>query len=131
MADGAAFCGSCGRPIVGFSVGQPLRRPLPCVGWRSCGRWRGRGWRPVYAGFWLRFVGYVIDGLILGIRSGLSSFMMILSAFPFFHAHRRIPNERSSSRLCRGSCFLLVSLRWSPHGSTSGHGEFLVAGHAW
>jgi uncharacterized RDD family membrane protein YckC len=59
-ADGSAFCGSCGRAIVGYSVAQasaagPATGAAPDV---AAAR--------TYAGFWLRFVAYVIDALLVG-----------------------------------------------------------------
>jgi uncharacterized RDD family membrane protein YckC len=64
VAQGTAFCGSCGQPIVGFSIAPQTAAPsaggaigaapgaVPAVVQRD------------YAGFWLRFVAYLIDSLI-------------------------------------------------------------------
>lgn len=70
MADGTAFCGSCGRPIVGYNLGQsPSATPMvsqaaPMGGVSAAGA-------TAYAGFWLRFVAYLIDSavafLVLGV----------------------------------------------------------------
>ena len=70
VADGTAFCGSCGRPIVGYNVGQaaPLVQSVgvatPVGGVSAVGA-------VVYAGFWLRFVAYLIDAaltvLVIGV----------------------------------------------------------------
>jgi uncharacterized RDD family membrane protein YckC len=89
VADGTAFCGSCGRPIVGYNVGQaPLVDPsvgsaVPVGGASLVGA-------TFYAGFWLRVVAAIIDGLILGIPLGFVLFLLILSAVPFL-AHRQDP----------------------------------------
>jgi uncharacterized RDD family membrane protein YckC len=81
VADGTAFCGSCGRPMVGYSVGQsPVIAPSAGAAFPT----------PVatvvgvtsYAGFWLRVVAAIIDGLILGIPLGFIFFLLMFSAFP-------------------------------------------------
>jgi len=89
VADGTAFCGSCGRPVVGYNVGQsPSAAPMisqaaPMGGVSAAGA-------TVYAGFWLRFVAAIIDGLILGIPLGIIAFLLIASAIPFL-AHNQDP----------------------------------------
>lgn len=67
-ADGSAFCGACGRPIVGYSVGTPAAAaagtyPGGAVAVASVPQSGARA----YAGFWLRFVAYIIDGLLLTV----------------------------------------------------------------
>jgi uncharacterized RDD family membrane protein YckC len=66
VADTAAFCPSCGQPTGGVTAGQqPVAAvggaPLPAMapGWAA---------RPSvsYAGFWLRFVAFIIDLIVLG-----------------------------------------------------------------
>jgi uncharacterized RDD family membrane protein YckC len=89
VADGTAFCGSCGRPVVGYNVGQsPSAAPMvsqaaPMGGVSAVGA-------TVYAGFWLRFVAAIIDGLVLGIPLGIIAFLLIASAIPFI-AHTQDP----------------------------------------
>lgn len=80
VADGTAFCGACGRPIVGYSIGQSS----------GGGAIAAAGAAPAaiasstaYAGFWLRVVAAIIDSLILGIPLGAIFFAMIVSAIPF------------------------------------------------
>lgn len=82
VADGTAFCGSCGRPIVGYNVGQ-VASAAP-----SAGVIAPLGGVPVagattYAGFWLRFVAAIIDGLVLAIPLAFIAFLLIASAVPF------------------------------------------------
>jgi uncharacterized RDD family membrane protein YckC len=81
VADGTAFCGSCGRPIVGYNLGQapPAAHSMPSAA--------SLGGVPavsaiVYAGFWLRFVAAIIDGLILGVPLTFIAFLLIASAIP-------------------------------------------------
>jgi uncharacterized RDD family membrane protein YckC len=67
-ADGSAFCGACGRPVVGYSVGGPAPAvaaayPGGAVAVASVPQLGSRA----YAGFWVRFVAYVIDSLLLSV----------------------------------------------------------------
>jgi uncharacterized RDD family membrane protein YckC len=87
VPDGTAFCGSCGKPIIGYSVG-PTSAPAVSVAppvavapgvYVAAVRTGDTG---LYAGFWLRFVAAIIDGLILGIPVGIAFVMTILSAIP-------------------------------------------------
>lgn len=72
VADGTAFCGSCGRPIVGYNVGQatPVAQSVgmqaPIAGVSAVG-----AGTLVYAGFWLRFVAYLIDSAITAVAAGI------------------------------------------------------------
>jgi uncharacterized RDD family membrane protein YckC len=62
MADGVAFCTSCGRAIVPAPVAQAVPGaavPTPPGGYVAS--------TTLYAGFWLRLVAAFLDGLILGI----------------------------------------------------------------
>jgi uncharacterized RDD family membrane protein YckC len=89
MADGTAFCGSCGRPIIGYNVGQAtsvVPSPGSAVPLGDLSTVRAH----VYAGFWLRVVAAIIDGLVLGIPLGFIGFLLIVSAVPFL-AHTRDP----------------------------------------
>jgi uncharacterized RDD family membrane protein YckC len=75
VADGIAFCSACGQPMVGFSVGKttaatPSVDPVAPGGTvyapPAQSGWQAQAARPVaYAGFWLRFVAIIIDGLLL------------------------------------------------------------------
>jgi uncharacterized RDD family membrane protein YckC len=63
VADGTSFCGSCGQPIVGYSVAPSTAAPYAggaVVGAPVAAAAGGRA----YAGFWLRFVAYLIDSLV-------------------------------------------------------------------
>jgi len=79
--DGSAFCGSCGKPIIGYSVGQTSAGTGAGGAYVSVGA-VSRGDTGRYAGFWLRVVAAIIDGLILGIPFGIVMFMTIASAVP-------------------------------------------------
>jgi uncharacterized RDD family membrane protein YckC len=79
--EGAAFCGSCGKPIIGYSVAHS---PAGSVAGGAVGSavTAATGDTGRYAGFWLRFVAAIIDGLILGIPFGIVVFMTVISAIP-------------------------------------------------
>jgi uncharacterized RDD family membrane protein YckC len=73
VADGIAFCSACGQPMVGFSVGQAAAAPAsgapaaPGYAPPAQAGWQAPAARPAvaYAGFWLRFVAFIIDQLLL------------------------------------------------------------------
>ncbi len=65
IAPGATTCGACGAPGV-----APLRSP---GGWPVPPPTAGAAQAPAYAGFWLRFLAYVIDALVLGLVSAFAS----------------------------------------------------------
>lgn len=77
--EGAAFCGSCGKPIIGYTVGQSSAGSAAGGAIVSAGAAGDTG---RYAGFWLRLVAAIIDGLILGIPFGVVVFMTVMSAVP-------------------------------------------------
>jgi uncharacterized RDD family membrane protein YckC len=70
VADGAGFCGSCGQPIVGFSVAPATATPYAGGAAGVVPEAAATGGR-AYAGFWLRFVAYVIDSLISLVAMGI------------------------------------------------------------
>lgn len=70
VAEGVAFCSACGQPIVGYSVAPagaaptgptPTYAPPPQSGWQVP---TARA-TVAYAGFWLRFVAWIIDRIVL------------------------------------------------------------------
>lgn len=76
VADGAAFCAACGMPIAGYSVGGQAggAAPPPAGGYAPAAAPGGYapGYavaRPTvtYAGFWLRFVAFIIDVIVLSL----------------------------------------------------------------
>ena len=63
MLDNAAFCSVCGQatypavaPAAGVMVTHPVQYAVPAQTYPSV----------QYAGFWLRFVAYIIDSLVMG-----------------------------------------------------------------
>ena len=68
VADGAAFCTACGQPVPGIAA-APV---APYVN-------SGLVARPAveYAGFWLRFVAVIIDGIVLWIVGAIVLFPIV------------------------------------------------------
>ncbi len=62
-AEGTSFCGSCGQPIVGYSIAQSAAGPYAGGVGGVAPAVAAAGGR-TYAGFWLRFVAYLIDSLL-------------------------------------------------------------------
>lgn len=70
VAEGVAFCSACGQPVIGYSVAPagavpvaapPAYAPPAETGWQA-----PAARAPVaYAGFWLRFVAWIIDRIVL------------------------------------------------------------------
>jgi uncharacterized RDD family membrane protein YckC len=62
VVDGATFCSACGQPVPGVGV---VAAPTSVIG--------GIAARPqvAYAGFWLRFVAVIIDGIVLWIAGAV------------------------------------------------------------
>lgn len=94
VADTAAFCPACGQPTGAQSSaprGIPLApggfAPPPAVGPTAAatpppapaptGYPAYPGQAVLYAGFWLRFVAYILDALILGIPFAFITFMFL------------------------------------------------------
>lgn len=65
LGEGVAFCPSCGNPVVPAAEASPAA-PV----------------RTAYAGFWLRFVAWIIDSLIL---SAVFLIVLVPIAFALFH----------------------------------------------
>jgi len=70
VADGATFCPACGQPIGAAAAGVPqtgVTGAAPMDAY-SAGAYGATAVRPVaYAGFWLRFVAIIIDGILINI----------------------------------------------------------------
>jgi uncharacterized RDD family membrane protein YckC len=75
VPDGAVFCSACGQPTAGVAAGQPATvapaRPTgvtPGYAPPVQAGWQAPVARPAvaYAGFWLRFVAFLIDAIVLG-----------------------------------------------------------------
>jgi len=85
IAADSAFCVSCGTPQARPALGAPAAVTVPSnVG--VAGYSAGRG-QFLYGGFWLRFVAYLIDGLIMGVA--IIALFIPLAAITGAAAHLR------------------------------------------
>jgi uncharacterized RDD family membrane protein YckC len=77
-AEGATFCSACGQPVAGLGA-APSTTPSPAPGPPG---WQAAAARPgvAYAGFWLRFVAYIIDSIILGFVIGIAIFIPLMGS---------------------------------------------------
>jgi uncharacterized RDD family membrane protein YckC len=87
VKEGAAFCGSCGKPMIGYSVGQASTESVASGAPAAVRAPSQPGALPtrdtgLYAGFWLRLVADIIDNILLGIPYGLLAVMIFASAVP-------------------------------------------------
>lgn len=86
--EGAAFCSACGQPIAGFTPAQPAGTPAPYDAAPASPTY-GAAPVPVhYAGFWLRFVAYIIDSIVMGFVVGITIVLPLLG-----HELRSMGNE--------------------------------------
>src|ERR1700728_2980251 len=100
-SDTSAFCGSCGRPVVGYSVGgASTASATPAYAGAGAGGGSvavgavAQAGAAAYAGFWLRFVASIIDGLVLGIPIAILVFLSIASMIPtFMHTAQSNPQD--------------------------------------
>ena len=80
VAEGASFCSACGQPLggpqpvaaapsfIGTAPTAPIPAPQVAAGQPAPAPWPVVGPPPhIYAGFWLRFVAVLIDGVIIWI----------------------------------------------------------------
>ena len=76
VAEGAAFCTSCGQPVAGSSVAPA--GPVPAATAPAYAPPAQAGWQApaapatvAYAGIWLRFVAWFIDRIVLQFASSI------------------------------------------------------------
>ena len=114
MADGAAFCSSCGQafsvaagvprtPMMPASIAAPLAAGAPAIAAYAMPATLPR---VEYAGFWLRLVALVIDNVILGL-----GFFLVLIPLIFLTGLRTLldnfhPNEDMND----AGIFMLIGL---------------------
>jgi uncharacterized RDD family membrane protein YckC len=98
VQEGSGFCNACGQPTPGFTATQAAAAPtMPVAGVPNAGVPNvpayvppgGAVWQPVpqvaYAGFWLRFVAWFIDWIILVFVGGI-----VMVPFGGMHLHRML-----------------------------------------
>ena len=110
VTEGSTFCGNCGRPASyspaqaasGAATGSvpstsaPATSAAPIVQGGMAARDTG-----LYAGFWLRVVAAIIDGLLIGIPFIVIAVVIFASALPMIRNFGSEPNPNP---------FLLISL---------------------
>jgi len=97
-ADGSAFCIQCGRPL---AVAVPIPAsgtPLPAA---------VTGPQLFYAGFWLRFVAYLIDAVILSIVY-IALFVVVIFASGVAAILRNLPENPTPDMFLRGAFVLAI-----------------------
>jgi uncharacterized RDD family membrane protein YckC len=76
VAEGNPFCGACGQPVAGHAAGAivspapgALPGATPVYAPPEAAAWQAPAAQPAvaYAGFWLRLVAALIDGLIISV----------------------------------------------------------------
>ncbi len=106
VKEGSTFCGNCGTPV-SYSAAQapagaaaavvPATSAPPIIqGGMAAARDTG-----LYAGFWLRVVAAIIDGLLIGIPFVVIAVVIFASALPMLRDFGRGPSPNP---------FLLISL---------------------
>jgi uncharacterized RDD family membrane protein YckC len=107
LAENASFCGTCGQPMPPAQPGSAPAAPVPQP--TVAGR------QVFYAGFWLRFVAYIIDSFVLGIPVVILV-VVLLAAFGLTgalgHIHPGEPPEALLAVFGIGFifCVILVAL---------------------
>ena len=106
VTEGSTFCGNCGKPVsssaaqaavAAAAATVPATSAPPIVpGVMVAARDTG-----LYAGFWLRVVAAIIDGLIIGIPFVVIAVVIFASALPMIRNFGSEPNPNP---------FLLISL---------------------
>jgi uncharacterized RDD family membrane protein YckC len=93
VAEGNPFCGACGQPVAGYAVGQPAGIAAPVPGTQpgmtpvyappTMPAWQPPAAQPgvAYAGFWLRLVAAIIDGLIISIPLAPIYIIVLIDVF--------------------------------------------------
>jgi uncharacterized RDD family membrane protein YckC len=114
VADGTAFCTSCGRPIVGYAIGQAAGAGVISAAPISAGGTMAVSVSAGYAGFWLRFVAAVLDFIVLLVPSAPLGILVFASLLPAIAIARGNPGLFMAAFLPRILFFvlLIVALKW-------------------
>lgn len=88
----ATACPSCGRPTTGIAEVAIAYGPPPLV----------------LAGFWIRLLGYIIDGVIVGVAAGvLASFVIHLPGVLIVNGNGLVVNGQITSFSIDGGALLI------------------------
>jgi uncharacterized RDD family membrane protein YckC len=123
VPEGAAFCSACGQPVLTASAIPPAP-PSPPAPWAPIATppqpsayvpaaqpaWQTSARPPVgYAGFWLRVVAAIIDGIVVSIPLAPFFFFFFASLIPSL-MRSQDPMEVIAAVLPRLMVFVLVTL---------------------
>lgn len=97
-ADGSAFCMQCGRPLAAMVPGPSPAAPVPAI---------IAGPQLFYAGFWLRFVAYLIDAVILSIVY-IALFVVVIFASGVAAMLRNLPANPTPAMFFRGAIVVAI-----------------------
>ena len=89
VEQGKPFCGACGQPVTGYAVGQAAASAAGVAPSAAVPGYAMPGNLPVpeaqanigYAGFWLRLVAAIIDGIVLAIPLMPVFFLVFIDMF--------------------------------------------------
>ena len=89
VEQGKPFCGACGQPVTGYAVGQAAASAAGVAPSGAVPGYAMPGNLPVpeaqanigYAGFWLRLVAAIIDGIVLAIPLMPVFFLVFIDMF--------------------------------------------------
>ncbi len=110
IADGTAFCTSCGRPIVGYAINQSggaaavaMAPPVAVAGTSTN-----------FAGFWLRLVAAILDNIILIIPTAPLVILIFATMLPAIALARGNPALLFATFFPRIIFFviLILALKW-------------------
>ena len=81
VPEGAGFCNACGTPVGGAAVARVVAPAGVVAPAAYAAAPVAPSFAPnvAYAGFWLRFVAYLIDGLLMGVVFGVFIVIAILA----------------------------------------------------
>jgi uncharacterized RDD family membrane protein YckC len=77
VGEGAAFCNACGSPVGGVGIAPPVSVTVAAAPAAYITSSAAPG--VAYAGFWLRFVAYLIDGFLVTVVSCVFAVVAIVA----------------------------------------------------
>jgi uncharacterized RDD family membrane protein YckC len=109
LAAGAAFCATCGRPVAAGPAATIAAASPAAAAYAAP--------RPVYAGFWLRLVAYIVDALLLGIIGGTIFFLFLALGWLSWRSGRGwpAPGPEFFLSLLMPMILISVAIKWLYH----------------
>ncbi len=97
-ADGSAFCIQCGRPLAIAAPAAAAAAPFPAV---------ATGPQLYYAGFWLRFVAYLID-MVIVVFAELVFAVVLIFGTGVIAVIRRLPENPTPDEIFTGTVIFAI-----------------------